>query len=277
MAQTIEQPGTVHGVSKRLEGVIFDIDGVLTVSGHALPGATEALRCIQRAGISCAFLTNMTRPRSAVLARLAALGVEVEPGSVLSAPAATLHYLQKHHPGESCLLLASDALREDFDGVPLTQDPSEAAVVVVGGPHEDSANDHLSYWRMNDAFRAVLGGATLVAMQRGLSWETDDGPALDAGGIVAALEAAAGTKAIVCGKPSRLFFEAAVARLGLAPGSILMVGDDVVNDIRGASAAGLVPVLVRTGKFRPGHVDSVRGTPFHLVDSVADVPRILGI
>ena len=29
-----------------------------------------------------------------------------------------------------------------------------------------------------------------------------------------------------------------------------MVGDDIVNDIEGAQAAGLTGVLVRTGKFR---------------------------
>jgi HAD superfamily hydrolase (TIGR01458 family) len=256
---------------------VFDIDGVLTVSGHALPGARDTLRRIQDAGLAFAFLTNMTRPRSAVLARLATLGIEFDPASVLSAPDATLAYLQQHHPGKCVLLLATDTLREDFDGVAVTDEPGRAEVVVVGGPHEDSANEHLSYSRMNDAFRALQNGAPLVAMQRGLSWQTDEGLALDAGGFIAALEAATGARATVCGKPSRHFFDAAVARIGAPPSRILMVGDDVENDIRGAASAGLVPALVRTGKFKPAHVDSVRGIPFHLIDSVVDVPGILGI
>jgi HAD superfamily hydrolase (TIGR01458 family) len=279
MTQLLDQAAERRPVpaASRFDAVLFDIDGVLTISGQALPGAAAALRRIQGARLGLAFLTNMTRPRSAVLARLSALGVEVDPAAVLSAPAATIAYLQRHHLGRRVLLLASDSLREDFDGIPLVTDWREAEVVVIGGPHEDSANQHFSYPRLNDAFRAVRSGAPLVAMHRGLTWQTDGGLALDAGGFVAALEAATEVRAVVCGKPSRLFFDNAIARLGVPAAHILMVGDDVDNDIRGAAAAGLVPALVRTGKFNPAHVDALRGIPFHLVDSVAGVPALLGI
>ena len=54
-----------------------------------------------------------------------------------------------------------------------------------------------------------------------------------------------------------------------------MVGDDVVNDVVGAQDAGLTGVLVRTGKFQPA--DLGRGTPDVVVDSLADVPALLGI
>jgi ribonucleotide monophosphatase NagD (HAD superfamily) len=53
-----------------------------------------------------------------------------------------------------------------------------------------------------------------------------------------------------------------------------MVGDDVVNDVGGAQAAGLAGVLVRTGKFRPADLD--RGAPDAVVDSLADVPSLMG-
>ena len=54
-----------------------------------------------------------------------------------------------------------------------------------------------------------------------------------------------------------------------------MVGDDVVNDVDGARAAGLLGILVRTGKFR--ETDLERGSPDHVVDSLADVPSLLGL
>ena len=38
-----------------------------------------------------------------------------------------------------------------------------------------------------------------------------------------------------------------------------MVGDDIVNDVLGAQAAGIRGVLVRTGKFQP--VRSGQGAP----------------
>jgi putative hydrolase of the HAD superfamily len=45
-------------------------------------------------------------------------------------------------------------------------------------------------------------------------------------------------------KPDPRFFAAVAARLGLLPDQILLVGDDRMNDLEGATAAGLRAVLV---------------------------------
>ena len=118
-----------------------------------------------------------------------------------------------------------------------------------------------------------MDGASLVAMHRNLFWRTSDGFELDAGAYVTGLEAAAGVRAVVCGKPAAAYFEAALSVLGVAAERAAMVGDDVVNDVDGARAAGLLGILVRTGKFR--ETDLERGSPDHVVDSLADVPALL--
>ena len=59
--------------------------------------------------------------------------------------------------------------------------------------------------------------------------------------------------------------------LGTAPKETLMVGDDIRGDIEGAQKAGLKAVLVRTGKFHSGDLDS-HVKPDGLLDSVADLP-----
>jgi ribonucleotide monophosphatase NagD (HAD superfamily) len=120
-----------------------------------------------------------------------------------------------------------------------------------------------------------MDGAELVAMHRNLYWRTADGLELDAGAYVAGLEAATGRQAVVCGKPSAEYFAAALAVLGVPADRAAMVGDDVVNDVEGARAAGLTAILVRTGKYRPG--DEQRGSPDVVVDGLADVPGWLGL
>ena len=45
-----------------------------------------------------------------------------------------------------------------------------------------------------------------------------------------------------------------------------MVGDDIVNDVRGAQVLGLRGVLVRTGKFLPGDLAKVTDPPDHVLE-----------
>ena len=58
--------------------------------------------------------------------------------------------------------------------------------------------------------------------------------------------------------------------------SAAMVGDDVEADVGGAMDAGLAGILVRTGKYREDLVEESGVDPTATVDSIADVPALLG-
>jgi serine phosphatase RsbU (regulator of sigma subunit) len=92
---------------------------------------------------------------------------------------------------------------------------------------------------------------------------------------VRALEYASGRTAVVLGKPDPAFYRTAVDALGIAPGRVVMVGDDVRADVEGAQRAGLAGVLVRTGKFSPRDLTG-DVSPEGVLDSVADLPRWYG-
>ncbi len=61
-----------------------------------------------------------------------------------------------------------------------------------------------------------------------------------------------------------------------------MVGDDLNNDVLAAQVVGMTGgVLVRTGKFRQATLDrwatdEFAMQPNHVIDSVADLPALLG-
>jgi ribonucleotide monophosphatase NagD (HAD superfamily) len=55
-----------------------------------------------------------------------------------------------------------------------------------------------------------------------------------------------------------------------------MVGDDIVNDVRGAQVLGLRGVLVRTGKFLPDDLAKVPDPPDRVLETIADLPDLLG-
>src|SRR5688500_8352076 len=118
--------------------------------------------------------------------------------------------------------------------------------------------------------------AVLVGMHLNLFWKTADGWELDGGAYIAGLEEAADTRATICGKPEKTYFDAALAMLGVEASRAGMVGDDIVNDVLGAQAAGLTGILVRTGKYRTGDERRDDGRPDHVVESFAAVPALLG-
>jgi ribonucleotide monophosphatase NagD (HAD superfamily) len=117
-----------------------------------------------------------------------------------------------------------------------------------------------------------------VAFHRNLYWRTDEGLSLDTGALLLGLEQAADAEATIVGKPSAAFFAAALRAAGVSADQAVMVGDDLEADVLGAQAAGITGVLVRTGKFRESDEQGAHGErPRHVLDSVADLPGLLGI
>ena len=253
-------------------GLLLDIDGVLTVSWRPLPGAVDAVARLRALGLPLRFLTNTTsRTRQVLATTLADAGFDVRAGEILNAPTAAAAHLRRHRPDARCWLLTSGDVTGDLDGVHLVGEDEPADVVLLGG-----AGPELTYEHLDHAFRLLLGGAELVAMHRNMTWQVADGLALDSGAYVAGLEAAAGVQRHGRGQARPAFFAAAVDALGTTASGVVMVGDDVEADVGGAQAAGLRGILVRTGKFRPEALDGPGRAPDAVLDSVADLPALLG-
>jgi HAD superfamily hydrolase (TIGR01458 family) len=191
------------------------------------------------------------------------------PDSELVTPArlAVEHCLAAGH--RRALLLVRDDVKPDLAGLEAVGE--NADVVVVG-----DLGEAFDYQILNHAFRELLGGAELLALQKNRYWRTPDGLSLDVGAFVAALEYATGRDAVVVGKPAPAFFATVLDGLGVRPEDAVMVGDDVESDVGGALAAGLGGILVRTGKYRADAVAASGIEPTTTVDSIADVPAALG-
>ena len=253
----------------QIDGVLLDVDGVLTVSWEPLPGAVETLAWLRAHEFPFRLVTNTTTHTRAALAEtLSDAGLHVAPNEIVTAVVATARYLMKAHPGATVFLLSDGSARADLEGVRLVDAGATADVVVIGGAFEG-----FDYPTMNRVFRMLMDGASLVAMHRNLYWRTTDGWQLDGGAYVAGLEEAAGTRAVVCGKPAEAHFAAALAELGVRADRAAMVGDDMVNDVLGAQAAGLMGVLMRSGKFH--EQDLVSGAPDVELRSIAELPNLL--
>ncbi len=241
----------------------MDLDGTLYVGGVPVEGAREAIGKLKAGGLELRYVTNTTRkPRREVAEHLRSLGFGVEEAEIFTPARAAAGLIGDRN----CFPLVDESLLEDLGGITVAEDHPDH--VLVGDLGEDFA-----YAGLNAAFRCLMDGADLIALQKNRYWRTEDGLSLDAGPFVAALEYASGKSAIVVGKPEESFFRLALEDLGLEAYEVAMVGDDAEADVAGAQAAGLRAVQVRTGKYRA----ETEGAPDLTLDSIAALPQALGI
>jgi HAD superfamily hydrolase (TIGR01458 family) len=246
-----------------VRGLLVDLDGTLYVGDEPVEGARAALDKLKAGGFKLRYITNTTRkPRRAVREHLLSLGFEVEEAEIFTPARAAATLIGDR----SCFPLVEESLLEDLGGITLTEDRPDH--VLVG-----DLGEGFTYDRLNAAFRCLMDGAELIALQRNRYWRREDGLALDAGPFVVALEYASGKSATVVGKPEKGFFRLALEDLGLEAHEVAMVGDDAEADVAGAQATGLKGIQVRTGKYWP----ATEGRPDLSLESFADLPETFGI
>lgn len=251
---------------KRIKGVLFDLDGVFHVGEDLIDGGNKTLAWLRDHKIGYRFVTNNTTlSRSALVAKLQNMGLEISEDELLSANYAGVLQLKKMGACR-CRLVLRETAKADYPN----SVESRPDVIVVG-----DIGTAWDYALLNELMNQILEGAELVALHKGRYFQTEAGLMLDSGAFVAALEHATGKKAHVVGKPNPAFFEMGSAMLNASPEELLMVGDDLINDIQGAQNAGYHAVLVQTGKYRKALVAQSSITPDGVIPSVAELPNYL--
>ena len=253
-----------------LKGILFDLDGVLYVGSKPIEGALEAVARIRASGIPCRFVTNTsTLSLVSLQNKINALGFSIPANEIISAPQATLFYLQRQHD-PVCRLLLADDIKKDF--AQFRQSDSDVDYVVVG-----DIGAAWTYPLLNEVFNHLMQGARLIAIHKNRFWQAEQGLQLDIGAFIHGLEYASGTQAMVIGKPSADFFQIALDDMGLQGSEVAIIGDDIDVDIAGGQRAGLKGILTRTGKYRQAYADASFIKPDLVIDSVADLPAMLNL
>jgi HAD superfamily hydrolase (TIGR01450 family) len=242
-----------------MRALLLDLNGVLFEDHSPIPGAVEAVAAARSGGLILRFVTNTaTRHQRTILAELARMGFEVHAEELFTAPLAARSYLQRRGWRPHCLIHpAISEVFADLGGDGLgggsLHSPSASGSTTESTPDcvvLGDARDGLSYANLNVAFRLVLSGRPLLGIGMNRCFREGGEWMLDAGPFIRAIEWAAGTEAVVMGKPSRAFFDELVASTGLTANQCVMIGDDLEADVAGAMACGISGCLVGTGKAR---------------------------
>ena len=251
----------------RPKAFLIDMDGTLYFKGEPCPGAIETVNDLRQKKYQLRFLTNTTAKTPKMLhAQMQALGFDIYEDEIFNATYACLQHLRAQ-PGASCHFMVDDAVKAFFKEIPI--DDNAPDFVVVGDYGEG-----FDFHALNHAFRLLMNGAELIALQKNLYWFSSEGMFLDCGAFVTLLEAAAGKTATVMGKPSETFFKIALESLQLSPDEAIVVGDDITSDIVGAERMEMRSILVKTGKFKPNQLENPVAKPTWVLNSIAELPNM---
>ena len=232
-------------LAARHDVALLDLDGVVYVGPHAVPGAAESLdAALDLHGMRAAFVTNnASRPPEVVAAHLTRLGLHATPSDVvISAQAGARVLAERLEPGSRVLAVGGPgvawALKER--GLEPVTSMEEDPVAVLQGFGPDVG------WRqLAEASLALERGAFWVATNMDRTIPTPQGRVLGNGALVTALAHATGAVPVVAGKPEPpLMLESVERSHAVTP---LVVGDRLDTDIEGANRSGLPSLLVLTG------------------------------
>lgn len=248
-------------VLDRHAGVLLDAYGVLVDLDGALPGTPELIRRLNREGKPYLVVSNTAaRLPETAAERYRAFGLDLAAEHILTSGMLLAEHFRTHGlVGRRCLVLGpEDSLayvsraggmavdwREDFDALVLADQagyPFLAAMDKVLG-------------RLFAKLDAGLE-VPLVLPNPDLIYPTGGGYGFTAGAAALMLEAALrrryplrpGLGFMRLGKPHPGLFDAAARRLGSH--NLVMIGDQLETDIRGANAFGIASALVMGGVSR---------------------------
>ena len=251
----------------RPKAFLIDMDGTLYFKGEPCPGAIETVNYLRQEKYQLRFLTNTTAKTPKMLhAQMQALGFDIYEDEIFNATYACLQYLRSQ-PKNRCHFMVDGAVKAFFKEIPTDDDAPDFVVV---GDYGEGFDFHA----LNHAFRLLMNGAELIALQKNLYWFSSEGMFLDCGAFVTLLEAAAGTTAKVMGKPSETFFKIALESLQRSPSEAIVVGDDITSDIVGAERMEMQSILVRTGKFKPTQLENPVAKPTWVLDGVSGLTQL---
>lgn len=220
---------------------VFDLDGVVWLAGHAIPGSAEAVQKLRQAGARVAFVTNNSTPTVAeYVERLAKAGIEIDPGELATSSQAAASLIE---PGTSVAVVGGEGVREALEarGARIVQVTESPRAVVVG------RSLRLDFDELAAASTAIRGGARFIATNTDATFPTPHGPEPGAGALIAYLQVGSGRQAEVAGKPDQPMVDLVTKRFGKPD---LVVGDRAETDGAFAAAIGSPFALVLTGVTR---------------------------
>ncbi len=225
------------------KGLLIDMDGVIYRENHLLQGALDLVAYLLETATPFVFVTNNSAPTPEdLVVKLSHLGIKnLSARHFYTAAMNTADFLAEMHPRCTAFVMGEAGLNLALQKAGIPNDSINPSYVVVGeGP---PATDKLV-----KAHELIERGARLVATNPDYWCPVKSNVTRPGAGALATyFEASTGRRAYFLGKPNPYMFFRARKMLQRHTSEVMMVGDTMETDIRGAIEIGMQACLVLTG------------------------------
>lgn len=232
----------INQLVPKIKALILDMDGVLWVANQQIGNLSKIFDRIADLDLKVVFATNnSTQDSNQTLEKLAGFGIKAEPWQITNSASSVSHLMKKQFPnGGPVYIIGEIGLENTLNEAGFYH--SENPIAVVAG-----FDRNFTFEKLYKATAFIRRGCPLYFTNPDTTLPTIDGLTPGAGSILAAIETASESKAIVAGKPFPAMFELALSRTGTNPEETLVVGDRLNTDIQGGQNAHCKTALVLSG------------------------------
>lgn len=228
----------------------LDMDGTIYLGSKLFPFTLPFLRDMEKAGIGYSFLTNNpTKSVADYLKKLAGMGIEAKEENMYTTSLAAIDYIKEKYPqARRLFMLGTPSMAGQFEKAGFeacTDSPDDVPDVLVV-----AFDPTLTYSRLCRAAWWAAQGIPYVATNPDRVCPTNEKTILvDCGSLQSCIGHATGRwPDKVLGKPDPTMIQEIMAKHGLKPEEVAMVGDRIYTDTAMAHNAGAIGVLVLSGE-----------------------------
>jgi 4-nitrophenyl phosphatase len=226
-----------------IKAILLDMDGVLWRDNTPLIDLPKIFARMDELDYQVRLLTNnQTKTPEQFSEKLAKFGVTVPPSRIINSAMGVVYLLKKSFPqGGPVFIIGETGSFTALEAAGFYYSEQDPLAVVVG------FDRNITFEKFVKANRFIRAGAPFYGTNPDFTFPTPDGLIPGSGPFIAFVEAASAQEPIIAGKPSPYLFDLCFEELGLHPGEIIGIGDQLETDILGAQRAGCRSGLVLTG------------------------------
>ncbi len=240
---------------------IIDLDGTLLDGANANLDSVDFVSELQKKNCEFVVMTNSVKSPNIIKERLSNVGIKIGVEKIINPIIAMNVYVQRNNLNSAYVI--GSKLEKDQVTVELNEINPDIVLLL------DFEKDNFGYNELQKTFDYMADGIPVITASRSKFYLKNGSKQLDTGAFVSLLETVTGECIEVIGKPSKNYFESAIAKLDTVASDVTVIGDDWQTDVLGATEVGCHAILLKSGKYSVG--DEENAIVKESVDKLMDI------